>query len=140
MLAPLKDRSILELDPGDDLSFERTPLPDNDHAELVLALREARRALRLSAMTSTRKIIEQTNEIDRLNEQNAALTKRLNELESGVAITRLGQKLMSLTTRNEQLTSATERICFLDKALCLARTECDYLVQEYEIPHFNLDN
>lgn len=140
MLAPLKDRSILELDPGDAQLDTPATWPETENDALVLALRQSRRALRLSATTSATKIIDQANEINRLKQLNNELSQRLQALESGQAITQLGQKLMTLSSRNEILSAASERICRLDKALCVARSECDYLVQECEIAFFEVDH
>lgn len=140
MLAPLKDRSVLELDPGDAQFDLPSAWPETEHAALLLALRQSRHALRLSATTSATKIIDQTNEINRLKQLNSELSQRLQALESGQVITQLGQKLMALSTRNEILRAASERIYRLDKALCVARTECDYLVQECEIAFFEVDH
>lgn len=140
MLAPLKDRSVLELDPGDAQSDAQPSEQQIENEELTFALRESRLALRRSAMISTTKIIEQANEINRLQLLNAALEKRLQALESGETLIQLSQKLMALTTQNEILSQATQRICRLDKALCIARSECDYLVQEYEVAMINIDD
>jgi hypothetical protein len=145
MLAPLRDRSILESAPA-DTQFDEPASNDDITAELFAeiellkqALRHSRNAQRRSALDSAAKIIAQANQISHLQDINNKLEKRLHQLESGVAITELGQKLMALTTRNEILSASTERICLLDKALCIARTECDYLVQECEIACLEID-
>ena len=145
MLAPLKDRSILKSAPA-DTQFDE-PASNYDitaelFAEIELlkqALRHSRDDQRRSALDSAAKIIAHANQISHLQDINNNLEKRLHQLESGVAITELGQKLMALSTRNKVLSVTTERICLLDKALCIARTECDYLVQECEIASLEID-
>lgn len=139
MLAPLKDRSILETAPADALFDEPASCYDNT-AELINeidalkhALRQSRDEQRRSALDSAAKIIAQTNEISLLKETNLRLTNRLNTLESGEAIIQLGQKLVAISARNDMLNLATERLSKMDKALSIACRECEYLVHECEI-------
>jgi predicted RNase H-like nuclease (RuvC/YqgF family) len=123
MLAPLKDRSVLEREPA--ISKQ-----DAEMLALRLALRDARSAQRRSATLSARKIIELTNEVNRLAEFNARLQLRVDELENGQAIVALGQQLMALRDQNEQMAAATHRLWFLDRTLCAAHRECERLARE----------
>jgi hypothetical protein len=139
MLAPLKDRSILEIAPADTL-FDEPASSCDITAELFaeidalkLALRQSRDDQRRSALDSTARIIAQANEISHLQDTNISLKKSLHTLESGVAITQLGQKLMDLSARNDMLSLAVARLSIMEKALNIACRECEYLVDECEI-------
>lgn len=123
MLAPLKDRSVLE----------REPAIAEHKAEILalrLALRDARSAQRRSATLSTRKIVALTNEVNRQSELNARLQLRVDELENGQAIVALGQQLMALRDQNEQMAAAAHRLWFLDRTLGAAHRECERLARE----------
>jgi hypothetical protein len=126
MLAPLKDRNLIERDTGRKTEAELAA----DNAALKLRLRQARRMQKRTATLSTRKIVELTNENQRLAELNCHLNKRLAELESGEAIVSLGQQLMALRQENDDLLDAAKRVWFLDRTLCAARRECERLASE----------
>lgn len=125
MLAPLKDRSVLEREPTGKLAASDTEL-----IALRLALREARRVQRRSATISARKIVELTNEVNRLNDYNMRLRRRLEELESGQTLITLGQQLMALREENARMAEAAQRLWFLDRTLCAAHRECERLATE----------
>jgi len=126
MLAPLKDRNLIEREAGAKTEAELHA----DNAALKLRLRQARQMQKRTATLSTRKIIELTNENHRLAELNGHLQKRLAELESGEAIVALGQQLMSIRQENEDLLEAAKGVWFLDRTLCAARRECERLARE----------
>lgn len=126
MLAPLKDRNLIER----DADCRSTAELDADNAALKLRLRQARQMQKRTATLSTRKIIELTNEKQRLAELNHHLQKRLAELESGEAIVALGQQLMSVRRENDELLEAAKGVWFLDRTLCAARRECERLARE----------
>lgn len=126
MLAPLKDRNLIERDTGRKTEAELAA----DNAALKLRLRQARRMQKRTATLSTRKIVELTNENQRLAELNCHLNKRLAELESGEAIVALGQQLMALCQENDDLLDAAKCVWFLDRTLCAARRECERLARE----------
>ncbi len=125
MLAPLKDRSVLEREPAANIDAR-----DAETLALRLALRDARSAQRRSATMSARKIVELTNETNRLAEFNARLQARIDELENGQAMVALGQQLMALRHENEQMAAAAHRVWFLDRTLCAAHRECERLARE----------
>ncbi|MCG2579107.1 hypothetical protein LZ012_19125 [Dechloromonas sp. XY25] len=123
MLAPLKDRSLLEREPA---------IAENE-AEILalrLALRDARSAQRRSATLSARKVVGLTNEVNRQSELNARLQLQVDELENGQAIVALGQQLMALRDHNEQMAAAAHRLWFLDRTLGAAHRECERLARE----------
>lgn len=126
MLAPLKDRSLIERDSDDRSEAELRA----DNAALKVRLRQARQMQKRTATLSTRKIIELTNENLRLSELNRYQQKRLEELESGAAIVALGQQLMATRLHNEELLDAAKCVWFLDRTLCAARSECERLARE----------
>lgn len=133
MLAPLKDRSLIERDDGDAQQDGAAPAVDElglENLALRLALRDARQTQRRSADAATRQIIAQRNEISRLQQLNARLQQRVNELESGQAIVSLGQQLMALAESNDQLRDAARRVWHLDRTLCAAHHECERLARE----------
>lgn len=123
MLAPLKDRSVLEREPA--ISKQ-----DAEMLALRLALRDARSAQRRSATLSARKVIELTNEVSRLAEFNARLQARVDELENGQSIVALGQQLVALRHEKEEMAAAAHSLWFLDRTLCAAHRECERLVRE----------
>ncbi len=139
MLAPLKNRALLERDqagPETDLSYlspaDRQYLQhlESENAAFRLALRQARRSQRRSASQAARQLVAQLNEINRLNELNSHQKKRLEELESGQAMTELGQKLLALSEANDYLNAAARRVWFLEKTLGAAHAECERLYRE----------
>lgn len=120
MLAPLKDRSILES--ADE--------PDEENRMLRLALRRARQAQKRSATLSARQLVEMTNRLQLAEERNRQLQARLDEMENGQAITALAQQLVELRQENDELIDAAKRLWFLDRTLCAAHRECERLAQE----------
>ena len=85
MLAPLKNRAILEKEPADapadgnpeDAERLKRAQLEAEVSSLRQALRESRAALRRSATQSAQKLIAQANEISRLKALNAGTGKRL---------------------------------------------------------------
>lgn len=128
MLAPLKDRSILQRDCAGDDHGETGLLAEN--AALRKSLRQSRQMQKRSATISTRQIVELTNNNHRLTELNRHLQARIIELESGQAIIALGQQLMALRQENDELADAAQRVWFLDRTLCAAHHECERLARE----------
>jgi len=139
MLAPLKNRAILEKEPSEtpaDCSYpddaerlQRARL-EAEVGSLRQALRESRAALRRSATQSAQKLIAQANEISRLKALNAYTTKRLADLESGHAIIELGRKLIELSEVNHTLSSAAQRVWCLEKTIQAAHDEYRRLSSE----------
>lgn len=141
MLAPLKNRALLECDDGDPqrdgpgVDAEQGRADElarlaAENALLRKALRESRQNQKRNATLTARQIVARSNEINRLGELNAQLQKRLAEYESGLAITTLGQQLMALRETNDQLIIAAQRVWHLDKTLCAAHHECERLARE----------
>lgn len=126
MLAPLRDRNLIERETG------RKPEADlhADNAALKLRLRQARQMQKRSATLSARKIVALTNDNLRLAELNRHLHKRLAELESGEAIVALGRQLMVVRQENDALHDAAQCVWLLDRTLCAARRECERLARE----------
>lgn len=122
MLAPLKDRALIEQESANDLLDENMALRQS--------LRQSRQMQKRAASLAARKIVNLTNEIARAEEQNRQLRSRLDELESGVAITTLAQRLLELQRENDTLHAATQRLWFLDRTLCAAHRECERLAHE----------
>lgn len=120
MLAPLKDRSILD----------SAPDPDEEVHALRLALRRARQAHRRSATLSARRQIELTNRLLLAEERQRQLQFRVDELENGMAITALAQQLLALRAENDELIEAARRIWLLDRTLGAAHRECERLAHE----------
>ena len=139
MLAPLKNRAILEKEPADapadgsDLDdaerLKRAQL-EAEISSLRQALRESRAALRRSATQSAQKLIAQANEISHLKALNAYTAKRLADLESGHAIIELGRKLIELSEANHSLCGAAQRVWCLEKTIRAAHGEYQRLSSE----------
>lgn len=139
MLAPLKNRALLERDqagPQTDLSYltaaDRQYLQhlESDNESLRLALRHARRSQRRNASLAARQIVAQLNEINRLAELNTYQNKRLEAFESGQVIIELGRKLLELSEANDYLNTTAQRVWFLEKTICAAHAECERLYRE----------
>lgn len=131
MLAPLKDRSVIERDEA-DAHTEAPSLSDlqAENLALSLALRQARRSQRRSATQSARQVIALNNEIARLQQINNSLLQQCEEYASGQAIVSLSQRLMALEESNAQLLAAAQQVWYLDKSLCAAHHECERLARE----------
>ncbi len=139
MLAPLKNRAILEKEPADapadgndpdDTERLKRARLEAEVSALRQALRESRAALRRSATQSAQKLIAQANEISRLKALNAYTAKRLAELESGHAIIELGRKLIELSEANHSLCGAAQRVWCLEKTIRAAHGEYQRLSSE----------
>ncbi|KAB2921168.1 MAG: hypothetical protein F9K30_15060 [Dechloromonas sp.] len=131
MLAPLKDRSVIERDDGQD-GGATAPLSElqAENIALRLALRQARRNQRRNATLSARQTVALNNEISRLQLLNQRLQQQCDEYASGLAITTLAQRLLELEANNEQLLAAAQQVWYLDKSLCAAHHECERLARE----------
>ena len=139
MLAPLKNRAILEKEPADapadgndpdDTERLKRARLEAEVSALRQALRESRAALRRSATQSAQKLIAQANEISRLKALNAYTAKRLTDLESGHAIIELGRKLIELSEANHSLCGAAQRVWCLEKTIRAAHGEYQRLSSE----------
>lgn len=133
MLAPLRDRSVIEQEkpePFLPLNLDALTELQAENAALRLALQLAHREQRRSATRAAGKIAAQENEINRLQAIVGETRQRLADLESGHAIMELGRKLMQVSAINAELTSAAQRLWTLDKTLCAAHEECQRLARE----------
>lgn len=136
MLAPLKERSLIEAE-GGGASLPRrmadevqTRSTEEENRDLRLALREGRARLRRSALESTRRIAALNNEVSRLSALCASYRQQLVRYESGVAIVELGCKLMQLSEKNEQLSSDAHRLWTLERTIEAAHAEYSRLSRE----------
>jgi cell division protein FtsB len=139
MLAPLKNRDILECDladPQSDLSLP-SPIQQRQYDRMATevtalrqALRESRRAQHKSATSATRRIVSQINEINRLKTLNHNLQKKLADYQSGQAIIELGRRLVELSENNHLLSQTAQRAWFLEKTLQAAHSEFANLAAE----------
>ncbi len=146
MLAPLKNRALLERDqasPQTDLSYltpaDRQYLQhlEAENESFRLALRQARRSQRRSASLAARQVVAQLNEINRLADLNSHLKKRLEAFESGQVIIELGRKLVELSEANDSLNTTAQRVWFLEKTICAAHAECERLYRERDEARFS---
>lgn len=79
------------------------------------------------------KLDKTTKELARQRQSNDGIAKlqaRINQFESGVAITEMSRRLMALTNENEQLRKAAERIPSLESSLEAAYDGAKALVRE----------
>lgn len=131
MLAPLKDRSVIERETSLEAS-DAHALADlqAENMALRLALRQARPSQRRTATLTTRQLIALNNEVSRLQQLNLSLQQQSEEYASGQAIVSLGQRLMALEESNAQLRAAAQQLWYLDKSLCAAHHECERLARE----------
>lgn len=129
MLAPLKDRSLLEREPTISAD-ERIAQLEAANAVLTSALRQSRQAMKRNATLAARQSVAQANEISRLETLYHATRQRLAALESGQAIIELGRQLLALSAANDQLRDASHQLWRLDKCLGAAHAECARLARE----------
>ena len=139
MLAPLKNRSLIEREPSLSLE-ERVAQLESANLALRNALRQSRQAQKRSATLAARKIVAQDNEISRLETLHRATRERVETPESGQTIVELGRRLMALSEANEQLADAARRVWMLDKTLCAAHEECARLARERDLAILHLAN
>ena len=139
MLAPLKNRSLIERVPSVSLE-ERVAQLESANLALQNTLRQSRQARKRSATLAARKIVAQDNEISRLETLHRAARQRVEALESGQAIVELGRRLMALSEANEQLADAARRVWVLDKSLCAAHEECARLARERDLAVMHFAN
>lgn len=126
MLAPLKDRSVLERD--DEVGAPTELAAEN--AMLRQALKQGRKAQKRAATLAAARIAGLERDQCSLAEANRQLQARLAQLESGQAVTALGQQLLALRTQNEELTDGLRQMWALDRNLCAAHRECERLARE----------
>lgn len=138
MLAPLKDRSLIEREPA-IFADERIAQLEAANATLSSALRQSRQTQKRNATLAARKIISQANQINRLETLYESARQRVEALESGHAIIELGRRLMALSEANEQLIDAARRVWTLDRTLCAAREECARMAHERDLAIHRLD-
>ncbi len=131
MLAPLKDRSIIQRSTTDVYAADSRLVAEN--AALKQALRQSRQAQKRAATLTARQIVELTNANFRLNQTAQQLRQRLTELETGQAMLAMGQRLMAMRQENDELAAAAEHLWFLDRTLCAAHRECERLAAERDV-------
>lgn len=133
MLAPLKDRSVIE--GAEEPSTPTMPLCDvqREMEDLRHALRDSRQRLRRGAWQSTRQISLLNAEVIRLQALCTTYEQQLERYSSGVAIIELGQALMRQTNNNERLKSGAHQAWLLEKTLAAAHGECQRLAAERDI-------
>lgn len=138
MLAPLKNRHLIEREPAD--SFElleqaclRIAQLEGEKIALKLALRDLCQVHRRHKMTAAGTEREMAREADCLHERCEAYRQRLEKLESGESIVELGRKLIALEEKNTQLENAAQNVWYLDKTLCAAHCECERLAKERDV-------
>lgn len=118
MLAPLKDRSVLECEAGEG-------------RDLLRLLKESRTRLLRGAQESTRRIVALNNEVSGLSALCASYRQQLADYESGAAIIELGRKLMQLSEKNDALNSGMHRMWTLERTIEAAHAEFEALHVEY---------
>lgn len=127
MLAPLKDRSILERDNADQPN-ESELLAEN--AVLKLRLRQVRQFQKRTATANTCRMSSASRKFSLVRATIRHRQQRIDELESGQVITGLGRRLMALQQENDELIDAVQRLWFLDRTLGAAHQECERLARE----------
>lgn len=126
MLAPLKDRSVLERD--DEPAGLAALRAEN--AMLRQLLKQARKSQKRAATLAAGKIAGLEQAQRSLADANRQQQTRIAQLESGQAVIALGQQLMHLSARNEELSAGLRQCWALDRNLCAAHRECERLARE----------
>lgn len=128
MLAPLKNRAILEREAAPDNTPSNPLLAEN--LALRHALRQARSSRKRLLTLHAARLAALDERLNTLQSERDALRLRLEQLESGQAIIELGQQLMAAREAEQQLMAAIQRVWQLDKTLCAAHRECERLAGE----------
>lgn len=128
MLAPLKDRSLIEREVDDEPVRSARLIAEN--RALAAALRQSRQTQRRNATLAARKIVALTNETSRLSTLLDASRARVAELESGQAMIEMAQRLLALSEANERMAESARHAWMLDRTLCAAHEECARLAAE----------
>ena len=129
MLAPLKNRNLLEREP-EDSSEQRINDLESENAVLQQALRVARSSQKRMALRNSNHSIEQTNRISALETFCKNYRNRISELESGQAIIELGRQLMEAKETHQKLLTTAQRVWHLDENISLAHRQCERLARE----------
>ncbi len=129
MLAPLKNRDLLEREP-EDSSEQRINDLESENTALQQALRVTRSSQKRIALRNSNHSIEQTNRISALEIFCKNYRNRISELESGQAIIELGRQLMEAKETNQKLLTTAQRVLHLDENISLAHRECERLARE----------
>lgn len=130
MLAPLKDRSILEVDEGVRTTDSSPCTLKRENQDLRQALRNSRQRLRQGAWESTRQISRLSAEVSRLQTLCARYESQMDRYASSVALIELGQALMRISEENERLREGAHRAWLLEKTLVTAHREYQTLAAE----------
>lgn len=137
MLAPLKDRSVLECDTDgasvDQAAESGAPFRPAVEAarDLHRLLKESRTRLLRGARESTKRIAALNNEVSGLSALCATYRQQLADYESGAAIIDMGRKLMQLSEKNDALNSGMHRMWTLERTIEAAHAEFEALHVEY---------
>jgi predicted nucleic acid-binding Zn-ribbon protein len=128
MLAPLKDRTIIEREnPAIPVSTAK------DIEDLRRALRESRQRLRQSAWQGTRQISALHREIDQLQMRCAQYETRIERYASSQAMMDMARALMRVTEENEALRQSAQNAWQLEKNLLAAHDEYRCLRHERDM-------
>ncbi|HRB97283.1 MAG TPA: DUF2325 domain-containing protein [Nitrosomonas sp.] len=113
---------------------------EKDYAELevVMALQKQRHVhVEAKLRRQFQEILAEIEHLRQAQKDMLALQARLEAIESGRAITEMGQRLMKLAVANERLQSSAKQVTFLEQALQIANGkiaelthECDVLTAE----------
>lgn len=130
MLAPLKDRSILERVPADEAGHDATDALRLENAHLREELHRRTASMRRNAMLTAQKIVDQANEIERLHALCAHYRQCLDSLHGSQPIIDLGRRLMEISAINDRLTEAAQRVWQLDRTLHATHRAYEALLAE----------
>lgn len=130
MLAPLKDRSILEAEGCVSATDVSPHALKRENEDLRRALRDSRQRLRQGAWESTRQISRLSAEVSQLQTLCTRYESRMDRYASSVAVIELGQALMRISEENERLRESAHRAWLLEKTLVTAHGEYQTLAAE----------
>jgi len=109
---------------------------EKDHVELeVMMAIQKQRHVHVEAKLR-RRFQETLAEVEHLRQAQkdmSALQARMKTIESGRAMTEMGQRLMKLTVTNEQLQSSVKQATFLEQALQVANDKIAELTHERDV-------
>ena len=121
---------------GQAINTRRLAQLEKDYAEMEVAMAlQKQRHVYVEAKLRRRlqEILAEIEHLRQAQKDMSALQVRLAAIESGRAITEMGQRLMKLAVANEQLQSSAKQATFLEQALQVANGKIAELTHECNV-------
>lgn len=121
---------------GQATNTRRLAQLEKDYVELeaMVAIQKRRHVhVETKLRRRSQETLAEVKHLRRTQKDMSALQARLETIESGRAMTEMGQRLMKLAVANEQLQSSVKQATFLEQALQVANDKIAALVHERDV-------